>query len=157
MLYVVHATPRHVRQLSPNLRTADRQEIKALTGLEPGPALTASYCVSTFAYTVLRNGWPVGVGGIVEQDHGTAEGWLVGSDDMTSNWVEFAKGSLSFVRNVFDRYELVTNLVDVRNTVHLRWLEWFGCKFSPPIMVGKECRPFVRFYYSCLFHSPLLR
>jgi hypothetical protein len=154
MLYTIPGSRRHLRRLSPFLRSADVAEIQAATGETPLDALTRSFdacypCVET----VMLNGVPVGMCGYrcVDNTDDVGEIWLVGTPAMTQNFRDFARASLDVFERFTRWFDVVTNVVDVRNVVHMRWLEWLGCAFGDTYYLGPEKRPFRRFFYSHVY------
>jgi len=145
MLYLMPATRRHARLIGPHLRPADKQEIQAVTGEDPVAALYHAIDLTPEPWTVMLDRTPVGMGGVVPNEPGVGIGWLVGTPAMTANPSEFARAGAYFLEQVFRPFEIVTNYIDIRNTVHIRWLRWLGCEFHEVIPMGPESRPFRRF------------
>ena len=139
--------------LAPRLREADRQEIYALTGLEPEPALQSCLnCSDGECYSVrdLETDIPFALFGTSPNGEDTGYGmiWFLGSGDLfKKNKVSFLRNSEFWVQKLFENYDLLYNVVDARNTLHIRWLKWLKFKFIADIPeFGYEGRPFRQFY-----------
>jgi hypothetical protein len=58
----------------------------------------------------------------------------------------FLRDAREILPVVHTLHPIVTNQVDVRNTVHIRWLQWMGFTFLRRIeRWGAESRPFIEF------------
>jgi len=73
--------------------------------------------------------------------------WLLGTDEIfTHASRDFLRLSKEWLSEVSAPFESVGNLVDARNTVHIRWLEWLGFEFiGVQSEFGVEKRPFLEF------------
>lgn len=70
--------------------------------------------------------------------------WLLGSDRILAHWREFARRS----RTELDRLRRgrpLSNHVDARNIVHVRWLRWLGAQILPAEPYGLRRLPFYPF------------
>ena len=138
--------------LAPRLREADKQEIYALLGIEPEPALETCIRSSRECYSVrdLETDEPLAVFGTSPNGEDTGYGmiWFLGSGDLfKKNQVSFLRNSEFWVQKLFEKYDLLYNVVDARNTLHIRWVKWWKFKFIADIPeFGFEKRPFRQFY-----------
>ena len=139
--------------LAPRLREADKQEVYALMGMEPRPGLEACLKHSfNECYSVrdLETDEPLALFGTSPDGEGTGLGmiWFLGSSDLfKKNRVSFLRNSEFWVQKLFEKYDLLYNVVDARNTVHIRWLKWLKFKFIADIPeFGFEKRTFRQFY-----------
>ena len=140
-------------ELGPRLRKADKAEIYALAGIEPTLGLQISMECSDKCYTVrdLHSDTPFSMFGTCpnEGDEVTkAAVWFLGSDDLfKKNKVSFLRNSAFWVEKLFSDYNILHNLVDARNTLHIRWLKWLGFTFIADVPdFGFEKRVFRQFY-----------
>ena len=140
-------------ELGPRLRKADKDEIYALAGIEPTLGLQISMECSDRCYTVrdLDNDTPFSMFGTSPNEGAmttTAAVWFLGSDDLfKKNKVSFLRNSAFWVVKLFSDYNILHNLVDARNTVHIRWLKWLGFTFIADVPdFGFEKRVFRQFY-----------
>lgn len=143
MLYVVPTTFQHVLRVGRNLRAADALEASA----RGHPPLTCAYLSWSASLlcgeclTVLCDGIPCGLFG-----HDGQSIWLIGTDLLTLNALEFLRASPEFIHRLLCQLGgTAFNWVDTRNTVHIRWLEWLGASFHEVEPLGINGEPFQRF------------
>lgn len=140
--------------LAPMLRAADAAEVKALANLSPEEALVSSFEASRERFTITHEGKPIAIygGGPHPNDPTVGIPWMLGSDGIKHHWVWFLRHTPEIVWSVQQHYPVLWNLVDVRNTVHIRWLKWCGFTFGRVHdAFGYEQRPFQEFvrYREC--------
>ena len=137
--------------LGENLREADKQEIRAVIGdtLTYAQALEVCAVTSDPCYVVrsLVSEEPLAMYGVCPQMEG-GEVWFLGSDELfETNKMAFLRNSKIWVEKLFDGYDLLYNVVDARNVLHIRWLKWLGFTFIEDIPeYGVEKRRFKQFY-----------
>jgi hypothetical protein len=121
-----------VTDMATRLRTEDQAEIVAASGQPPVVALGEGFAKSTPCYTVMYNGRPAAMFGIVPSDctfPRLGNIWLLGTDDINVFSREFLRQSKSWLKTICEGYDLVGNLVDERNDKHVKWLKWLEFKF----------------------------
>ncbi len=141
---IVPATLDHAKRMAPNLRQADVDEILAASRSRPLEALEKSLEFSREAWTALVDGepacmWGAGPLGIFG---GTGGIWLLGTDVIEKHPKKFLIESRRFLEIISTVYIKLSNYVDARNTVSLRWLKWLGFEISEPEPFGAEGLPF---------------
>ncbi|WP_112953551.1 hypothetical protein [uncultured Agrobacterium sp.] len=141
---VIEANRDHVDVIAPRMREADREEVFAAVGRGPASALLHSLERSDFAHTVLFDDVPELMFGCGTTNILTRTGapWLLGTDALERHARDFLRGSLHWVAEMRQRYTLLQNVVDDRNVVSKRWLQWLGFTLSDPQPFGYEQRPF---------------
>ncbi len=143
MGYVRCYRPGDEYSLAPRLRQADRQEIEAASGLNPVDALRESAESSVPSCTIIGNDHHIaGMFGCVPD----GRVWLLGSDALIQNPLkrQFLKECRKYVDAL--PYPLLHNVIDVRNIVHMRWLNWMGFTFvGEPIHYGPQNLLFLKF------------
>ncbi|WP_313609244.1 hypothetical protein [Rhizobium sp.] len=141
---IITATVEHVDVIAPRMREADKEEVFAAVGRGPASALLHSLRRSDFAYTVEFDGIPETMFGCGTTNIIANVGapWLLGTHAIEAHYRHFLRGSLYWVREMRQRYKLLQNVVDDRNEVSKRWLEWMGFTLSEPHPFGYEQRPF---------------
>lgn len=117
--------------MAPNLRAADLAELQASLGADADPeaVLKAGIKYSDDPRTVLVDGVPAAIFGVC--DTGESEPtvgciWLMGTDAIETISMAFLRGCKAHLPMQQASYEILTNFVDSRNTVHIRWLQWLG-------------------------------
>lgn len=146
-----------VESLADRLRTADLHELRAVSSrstievLHEGVEQSAPMC-SIISDTGRVEGLfgviPEGVFGRI---------WMVGSDELTKNPIrrQFIRECRTFVDVLGRGYCAIGNVIDERNNVHIRWLQWMGFTFLRRINnYGVESRPFLEFIKLCAWQPP---
>lgn len=143
-LRVIPAIPEHIAPIAMNMRQADRDEVAASSGRAPYEAIEHSLSRSQITGTVLIDGRPAALFGCGDLSILTRVGspWLLGTDDLALAPVAFMRASVDWRDKLFERYDVLRNLVDDRNVASIRWLEWLGFSMSDPLPVGKGGLPF---------------
>lgn len=136
-------------KLAPHLRQADLDEIKASSGRSPEGALLFGIRYSKRAYTAVSHSGDIiaifGVGSGATEGRGIV--WLLGSDIINEVAYEFLRNSKAWIQRLYgDDYTQLWNVVDTRNTVHIRWLRWLGFKFiNKHNGIGRNKEDFLEF------------
>lgn len=147
--YPTESVPSDVPYVAQRLRQADLDEIKALGQPDPLLALEESYFGSKpKCYTAIGKGVPVAMFGIVPFQDNERWGsiWLLGTDDVTDVVpITFLKWTKKFLPTLMEPYDMVCNIVDKRNTVHIKWIKWLGFSFIRELQHGPEGRTFYEF------------
>lgn len=132
-----------VRYVARNLRWEDAREVSTASRKFPEEALFEGHARSRESWIAsIEDGPPILLFGVSDDpDRRTGIPWLVGTDRtrllartalrLTPEW---------FARWVRDRYPGgLRNVVDARNTMHVRWLTRIGCRFDdPPVEINKH-------------------
>lgn len=130
------------------MRIEDAQEVWASSHDTPLKALLHGYIYSEECYTIYRikDGLPVAMFGYTRVDplHGGI--WLLGSKELENHPVRFLKESKYWLNHIQESVPLLFNVVDCRNTTHIRWIEWLGFSFIRTIQeYGPDRLPFIEF------------
>ena len=72
--------------------------------------------------------------------------WLLGTDDIPLFSSKFLRWSRHWLKDLSIRYKVLGNMVDERNSAHVRWIEWLGFTMMDTIDYGPQNLPFIRFY-----------
>jgi hypothetical protein len=139
------ATVKDARALE--MRRADREEVEALTGRDPREVLVESVERSAMAWAGLADGQLVCLFGVVPLSLVGITGvpWLLGSDAVCSYSRQFLRRNKAFVGEMLREYPRLVNVVDARNDVSIRWLQWLGFKMGKPQPMGARGLPFIPF------------
>lgn len=137
-LNIVPACPGHIRAIASRMRAADRQEVFAASGRTPLAALSYSYRKSSCCWTAIFNGRPELMWGVGDINVLTGVGapWLLGTDAVEQNFRVFLRISSHWPPQLLQRYSVLRNFVDARNTVSARWLEWLGFRLFDPVDIN---------------------
>jgi len=144
---VVRATLDHAIDLAPRMRLADRREIWASGKSGPHRALIRSMRRTRLSWCGMADGVPVCLFGVMPAACLGSVGvpWLLGSDDLPRHATAFLRGSREYVNAIRSDFDLLTNFVDSRNALSIRWLRWLGFDILPAEPYGAFRLPFHRF------------
>jgi hypothetical protein len=146
MLTYVPATPAHVHELLPDLRDEDRQELLSASGLDPAIALTLCLTASEVAWAALDpQGRPIVLFGASSPSPGLGSPWMVASRHIAAQAAAVARDTRPITEALNDRYPVLTNAVDSRNRLHIRWLQWAGFAFTGTSITAADGTPFREF------------
>lgn len=151
------ATSDDARRLAPNLRKEDRDECLAGSG-DPSVTLPQSVLASHRAFAIMSHDEPIGIFGWIRDSDGAARVWMLGSDALTSgpNVRLFLRESREWVELLNERFPVLWNLIDSRNSLHIRWLRWLGFTFINRVAAGPQGLTFFTFVRikPCVTPSP---
>lgn len=111
------------------LRPSDLAELQASSGGDPAEVLVTSVMLSDRAWIVLDDGDPVLVFGRAPTDNPQEHlAWLMGSPQMDAPAARtfILRRCARYIREMQAGTTRLWNLIDARNEVSMRWLEWLG-------------------------------
>lgn len=146
-------TPRPARYtdvaaVADDIRPADRNEIWAAGGVSPLEALHEGFWGSLAPVVgSTEDGTPVCMGGVcatAEPEIGCI--WMLATNEIAKHPISFLRRSRELVDQWNREFPILTNVVDERNALHIKWLRWLGFTFirRHPAF-GHERRPFLEF------------
>lgn len=146
MYKVRNSTFDDVLYLKDRLRKSDVEELKLLNST-PFLSLSNSYYFSEQCYTVTLNDNPVamfGAGRInFNTDKKTASVWFMSSDEIELYKLDFLKQTKTYFEKFKNDYDILINVVDIKNHKYKKWLKRLGFKFGRPFEVsGGQLVPF---------------
>lgn len=150
----------HCTQLANYLRPSDVLEIHRASGQEPLEALLSSIRESDedMCWTALYNGHPVAIfgandmsiededGNIIDEDLSLGGIWLLASYGIHNNKLDFMRNCKKYLRKMHERYEYLTNFIDIDNLPTQAWLSRMN--FRPIQLVedfGYGRTPFIQY------------
>lgn len=148
---VVLATLDHVEALAPRLRKGDLAEIAASSGMDPEYALLLGMGLSDPAYTWLYKGKPLAMFGVAPDPARPGVGipWLLAAKGAERHKSYFVRQSRKYMAEMLERYAVLENWVDARNTASIQWLSWVGFALAEvDPFHGVQRLPFIRFIAS---------
>lgn len=128
------------------IRSADILEIEHGCGIGIRDALEYGLEHSAKALIMLGDGKPLAALGDVVSD-GFGVPWLISTNHINEHARGFLRACKPLFEQMANRHEVLTNYVDERNTVAIRWLGWLGFKFGAPVAYGPRGLPFIQFIY----------
>lgn len=162
MLTARASTPEDVAYLAPRLRKEDVEEVLAAGGASVEESLMEGLRSPDGCSTAIDDdGNPVLMFGTTPLPIGPTVGgiWLLASEDIHRHRMDFLRQSRPFIERFHEKYPLLMNYADCRNTVHHRWLRWCGFKFINIVRgLGPGNHPFYEVVRvrndQCATHSP---
>jgi len=128
--------------LAENMRQLDVDEIEAVHDLEILPCIEYSvrnaekgYCFAVFCNDIL-----VGIYGCSV----VGNPWLLATNEMNHYVITLTRRTKHIVRMMSKRWPILSNIVDCRNKMTIRWLKTIGFTFEETIEI-KPGFPVIRF------------
>ena len=122
-----------------NLRPEDRREVEEGHGLDPMERLVWAAQNLSCVYFTTPNGKTAGMAGVGPD----GAIWMLCTPAIHEYPVTFAREAKRFVESRTE--PLLWNIVDKRNTVHLKLLKFLGFKFLREIKYGPNNLSFIEF------------
>ena len=144
-LIIVSSVLEDVYELSNNLRQDDINELSAFN-LTAEDGLLRGFTLSEECFSVKENNKTIGMFGVSNYDLPSHFGsiWFLGSIETEKHPITFVKEGRKYVDKFLQKYDILINAVDGRNTKHIEWLKRIGMTITKPIFInGYE---FLQFY-----------
>ena len=125
-------------EVASNLRPDDRREVEEGHGLDPFVMITSKAQEGSCVYFNVPNGKTDGMAGV---DPGGLI-WMLTTKAIEEYPITFAREAKRYVER---QKGLLWNIVDERNTVHLKLLKFLGFKFLRKISHGPNQLSFIEF------------
>ena len=137
-----------VRYVADHMRQEDAAECQAQSGSSPPESLLYCYLNSKPCMTMIsRHGYPMGMWGVIRESKTSGRIWMLGCQSMLDDERDkrtFLRQSKLELIKVLEQYPVLFNVVDARNEIHVRWLQWMGFTF---IQKHPEWGPESRLFY----------
>ena len=137
--YIHPITMEAALEVASNLLPADRREVEEGHGVDAREALIDAVQKPSCVYFVVPNGKTAGMAGV--DDGGQI--WMLCTTAIHDYPVTFAREAKRYVERQEDK--LLWNIVDSRNKVHLKLLQFLGFKFLREIEHGPNKLTFIEF------------
>ena len=137
--YIHPITVEAAKEVACNLRPEDRREVEEGHGLDPMERLVWAAQNLPCVYFTVPNGKTAGMAG-VEPD-GTI--WMLCTPAIHEYPITFAREAKRYVDSRQEK--ILHNIIDERNTVHLKLLNFLGFKFLRKISHGPNKLTFIEF------------
>jgi len=138
-------TDADVKALADNLRDSDRQELEASFKGGVQAAIAGSVDSSAFCRAAILNGRVIGIFGLRELSVNEAMPWMLGTDELALNKKVFVSLVKKHLDQWFSLYSTLSNYVDYRNTLSIRWLKALGFSVSGKYIFPHSGQPFYKF------------
>ena len=126
-------------EVASNLLPADRREVEECHGVDAKEALIDAVQKPSCVYFVVPNGKTAGMAGV--DDGGQI--WMLCTTAIHDYPMTFVREAKRYVERQEDK--LLWNIVDKRNKVHLKLLQFLGFKFLREIEHGPNKLTFIEF------------
>ena len=137
--YIHPITYEAALEVATNLRSDDLREVVEGHGLNPMILLPLAAEEGSAVYFTVPDGKTAGLAGV--GDDGTI--WMVCTPEIERYPITFAREAKRYVDS--RKEPLLWNIVDCRNTVHLKLLKFLGFKFLRKVTHGPNNLPFIEF------------
>ena len=137
--YIHPLTPEAAFEVASNLLPEDRKEVEEGHGYDPTVILPSTYDMGDSVYFRVPNGELAGIAGV----HDKGQIWMLCTPAILKYPVTFAREAKRYVDSRQEK--LLWNIVDKRNTVHLKLLRFLGFKFLREIEHGPNKLTFIEF------------
>ena len=137
--YIHPATEEAAREVASNLLPDDRREVEEGHGLDPLESLLFAVHSHSCVWFEVPNGKTAGMAGVGPG----GEIWMLCTPAIHEYPITFAREAKRFVESRTE--PLLWNIVDRRNTVHLKLLRFLGFKFLREIFHGPKELSFIEF------------
>ena len=127
-------------EVASNLRPDDRREVEEGHGVDPFTMITSKAQEGSCVYFNVPNGKTAGMAGV---DPGGLI-WMLTTPAIEEYPITFAREAKRYVER--QTHDTLWNIIDKRNTVHLKLLKFLGFKFLEEIFHGPNNLPFIKFY-----------
>ena len=137
--YIHPLTEEAAFEVASNLLPEDRREVEEGHGYDPTVILPSTYDMGDSVYFRVPNGELAGIAGV----HDKGQIWMLCTPAILKYPVTFAREAKRYVDSRQEK--LLWNIVDKRNTVHLKLLRFLGFKFLREIEHGPNKLTFIEF------------
>ena len=134
--------------LAPVMREADVQELRASVGSYPLTALIDGLAQSAECWAVRFDGELACIWGVSPAvTLGIRVGciWMLTGEAVEHHKAAFWSECCRVLPELFERYDVLVNAIDVRHTRAIKWGKRLGFQFQPPKPWGVEGRDFCAF------------
>ena len=137
--YIHPLTEEAAFEVASNLLPEDRREVEEGHGYDPTVILPSTYDMGDSVYFRVPNGELAGIAGV----HDKGQIWMLCTPAILKYPVTFAREAKRYVDSRQEK--LLWNIVDKRNTVHLKLLRFLGFKFLRELKHGPNQLTFIEF------------
>ena len=137
--YIYPLTEEAAFEVASNLLPEDRREVEEGHGYDPTVILPSTYDMGDSVYFRVPNGELAGIAGV----HDKGQIWMLCTPAILKYPVTFAREAKRYVDSRQEK--LLWNIVDKRNTVHLKLLRFLGFKFLRELKHGPNQLTFIEF------------
>ena len=137
--YIFKLTKEAAFEVASNLLPEDHREVEEGHGYDPKVILPLAYDMGDSVYFRVPNGDLAGIAGV----HDKGRIWMLCTPAILKYPVTFAREAKRYVDSRQEK--LLWNVVDIRNTVHIKLLRFLGFKFLRELEYGPNKLTFIEF------------
>ena len=137
--YIHPLTPEVALEVASNLRPDDFREISEGYGIDPKVYLPIMAQTPSGVYFTSPSGKIAGMAGVGQQ----GDIWMLCTPDIHRYPITFAREAKRYVDSRTE--PLLWNIVDIRNTAHLKLLKFLGFRFLRKLNHGPNNLTFIEF------------
>ena len=137
--YIHPITLEAATEAASNLRTDDRREVQEGHGIDPTLLPFLMSHNPSYVYFTLPNGKTAGMAGVGKE----GDIWMLCTPLIHQHPITFAREAKRYVDSRTE--PLLWNIVDSRNTAHIRLLRFLGFKFLRKLKHGPNNVTFIEF------------
>lgn len=124
---VKRSTVDDAEELLRNLRKEDLRELEEVGGRPARHAIMGGVLLGAPSLTLRTHKEElVGILSVVRFGSGIGFIAMSGTDLITENRTAFLRGSRDVLAHLDTKFDMLLNVCDARNEVHIRWLRWLG-------------------------------
>lgn len=117
-------------ELDKLVRDADRREFEEMTALPFVKMVKIGILMSDKVFTLRHiDGTLGGILGVSPIADRVGIVWMACTDTIEKRPTVFLRNSKEVLEVLMEGYDMIHNVVDERNTVHMKWLKWLGFDF----------------------------
>jgi len=131
------------KEVASNMRPDDRRELEEGHGLDPMEELPLAVHRGSCVWFEVPNGKTAGMAGVGPN----GEVWMLCTPAILEYPITFAREAKRFIESREE--DVLWNVVDKRNKVHLKLLKFLGFEFLEEISYGPNQLPFIEFCRVC--------
>ena len=126
-------------EVASNLRPEDHREVEEGHGHDPKVHVPSGALIGDSVYFTVPDGRLAGIAGV----HENGQVWMLCTPAIHKYPITFAREARRFIESRTEK--LLWNVVDERNTVHLKLLRFLGFKFLRRLKYGPNNLSFIEF------------
>lgn len=134
-LAIVPPAEKLLEHIGANMLQADQDEVYASSGFTPREAVFTSVDLSFQSLVAVVDGVPEAVFGcsIMDREGLVGVPWMLSTGNLGHWRKEFLRRSREIVGLWSGMFPVLTNCVDARHVVAIRWLRWLGFEIAETI------------------------
>lgn len=133
---IVPVREHHIKALLAELREADLVELQAIRGWSAGREIRHAVATAVHCAACVVDGKVVAIFGDSRHDDVYGLPWMASSIWINQYRRQFLAECRPVIEGMRSRHRVLVNMVDVRNTLAIRWLKWLGFQFLPALPYG---------------------